>query len=158
MRIAAQFFDGYASRVSRLISVALILTACTPAQVARGKTITEVMALGGVGGMIGVGLVAHETDANVAPLEGGFSVLSAVGILGWALLDLQFDRGPEPETLAQTHHRWARILTERAAGAARENQCKRVRHIEPRVRVYDPELHDFVFMRDPEIVRCLQEP
>jgi hypothetical protein len=30
-----------------------------------------------------------------------------------------------------------------------------VRKWEPRVRVYDANVHDFVFMRDPEILRCL---
>ena len=155
---ATQFFDGYACGVARLTALALLLAACTPAQVPLGKTVFEIMALGGVGGMMATGVVAHATDANLAPLEVAFSVSSAVGIIGWAILELQFDQGPAPETLVETHHRWARILTQRAAGAARENQCKRVKHIETRVRVYDSEFHDFVFMRDQEIVRCLQEP
>ena len=155
---ATQFFDSYACGVSRALALALALAACTPAQVPIGKTITEALAIGGVVGMTGVGLAAHETDANLAPLGAVFAVSSAIGILGWALLDLQFDTGPEPETIPQRNHRWAKILTERAAGAARENKCARVKRLEARVRHYDAEIHDFVMMRDAEIVRCLQEP
>lgn len=155
---ATQFFDSYACGVSRLLVLAVALAACTPAQVSTGKTITEVMAIGGVAGMFGVGLGVHATDANLAPIGGVFAVSSALGILGWALLDLQFDTGPEPETISQRNHRWAKILTERAAGAARENKCARVKRLEARVRRYDAEIHDFVMMRDAEIVRCLQEP
>jgi hypothetical protein len=33
-----------------------------------------------------------------------------------------------------------------------------VRRLEKRVHLYDREVHDFVFMRDPEIVRCLEPP
>ena len=66
--------------------------------------------------------------------------------------------GGTPETRQQMHTRWAKILTERAGGAAREGNCKRVRRLEKRVDVYDREVHDFVFMRDPEIVRCLETP
>lgn len=143
--------------MSRTLAL-LVLAACTPAQVPLGKTITEAMAIGGVVGLVGVGVGAHATDADLTPLAGVFAVTSAIGIVGWAILDLQFDRGPEPETIAQRNHRWAKILTERAAGAARENRCARVKRLEIRVRAYDPEIHDFVLMRDAEIVRCLQEP
>jgi hypothetical protein len=50
---------------------------------------------------------------------------------------------------------WAKVLTERAQGAARDGRCPRVRRLEIRVRGYDRELHDFVFMRDPEILKCM---
>ena len=49
-------------------------------------------------------------------------------------------------------------MTERAYGYARDGRCHRVRHIEPRVRIYDREFHDFVFMKDPAIVKCLDLP
>ncbi len=158
MPIAAQFFDGYAVGMFRLTTM-LLLAACTPAQVPLAKTITESMALGGVGGLVAVGIGEHETSANLQPIGVGAAVLSAAGILGWALLDLADHHGsPPPETIAQRNHRWAKILTDRASGAARENKCARVKRLEARVHVYDTEIHDFVFMRDQEIVRCLQQP
>ena len=158
-----QFFRSYAGGVSRLTVAALALAACTPAQVPLGKTITEAMAIGGVVGLVGFGLGAHATERDLTPLGEAAAVVSALGILGWAILDLQLDTGPGPETIAQRHTRWARILTQRAAGAARESRvrakhCARVKRLEIRVRTYDPEIHDFVLMRDAEIVRCLQEP
>ena len=86
----------------------------------------------------------------------GASAVSAAGILLYASHELS---GPEivwkQESTTQRHTRWARILTEHAAGAARSGNCARVRKFEPRVRVYDAHYHDFVFMRDPEILRCL---
>ena len=85
--------------------------------------------------------------------------MSAVGIIGYAIGELGDPTfgGPPPETIAQRNRRWAKILTERAAGAAREGKCARVRRLEIRVHIYDPEIHDFVFMRDPEIARCLEQ-
>jgi hypothetical protein len=86
----------------------------------------------------------------------GAEAASAAGILLYASHELS---GPEvvykEESTTQRHSRWARILTEHAAGAARDGNCARVRKFEPRVRVYDSTYHDFVFMRDPEILRCL---
>ena len=160
-----QFFDSPARAmlvVSRTVLL-VALAACTPAQVPLGKTITEAMAIGGVVGLVGVGLGAHATATDLTPLGEGFAAISALGIIGWAILDLQFDTGPAPETIAQRNTRWAKILTQRASGAARENReraknCARVKRLEVRVRAYDPEIHDFVLMRDAEIVRCLQEP
>jgi hypothetical protein len=91
------------------------------------------------------------------PMLIGASVISAVGLVLFAVGELS---SPEvvlkQETLPQRHHRWAKILTEHAAGAARNGNCARVRKFEPRVRIYDAEIHDFVFMRDPEILRCLE--
>jgi hypothetical protein len=159
LAIATQFFDGYAVGMSRLTAVVLAIAACTPAQVPHAKVAAEVMALGGVGGLVAVGIGERETSANLAPLGVGAAVLSAAGILGWALLELQYaPEEPAPETIAQRNRRWAKILTERASGAARENNCARVKRLEARVHVYDAEIHDFVFMRDQEIVRCLSEP
>ncbi|TMQ09426.1 MAG: hypothetical protein E6J91_30325 [Deltaproteobacteria bacterium] len=90
----------------------------------------------------------------------GFSVVSGAGIVSYAVGELEdpaLTSGP-PETIEQRNRRWAKILTQRAAGAAREGNCDRVRRIEVRVRTYDPEIHDFVFLRDPEIARCLSTP
>jgi hypothetical protein len=117
------------------------------------------MALTGVAGIIGGALAARATPRG-HDLVLGFSLLSGAGIVSYAIGELEDPAlaGAPPETLEQRHHRWAKILTRRAAGAAREGNCARVRRLEPRVRDYDPELHDFVFLRDPEIARCLSAP
>ena len=114
-----------------------------------------VMAIAGVAGiMASAAASASTTQADEMML--GASAISAAGILLYAAHELS---GPEidyrREDPARKHMRWARILTEHAAGAARTGNCARVRKFEPRVRVYDSAYHDFVFMKDPEILRCL---
>ena len=138
----------------------VLLAGCTPAQVATGKTVTEVMAVAGTAGLVGTSVLAWESRADVRPAYLASAAVSAIGIIGYAVieLELEHERGRAPETPRQMHTRWARILTERAAGAARGGNCARVRRLEQRVRVYDTEVHDFVLMRDPEIVRCLETP
>lgn len=111
------------------------------------------MAIAGVATIIAAAVVPTEYDRD---LMAGGSVLSAAGLLASAAHQMS---GPEivyveePELVKLA--RWAKILTERAAGAARSGNCVAARKFEPRVRVYDPNYHDFVFMRDPEILRCL---
>ncbi|MBA3392311.1 MAG: hypothetical protein H0T89_06690 [Deltaproteobacteria bacterium] len=144
-----------------LVCSAWLLVACAACQPARSTQVRHtgmVMSIGGVGGIIGSALASpysrHSDELMLAS-----SAISAAGILLFAAHELS---GPEVvykrETLERKHHRWAKVLTEHAAGAARIGNCARVRKFEPRVRVYDPEVHDFVFMRDPEILRCLGAP
>lgn len=111
-----------------------------------------VMALVGVATIITSTLVSE----HGAELMIGGSALSGGGILlaaahQMSTPEIVYVEEPEPRKLT----RWARILTERAAGAARSGNCVPVRKFEPRVRVYDANYHDLVFMRDPEILRCL---
>lgn len=122
------------------------------------RTGGKIMAIGGVAGIVGSAFaVALSDHANEMLL--GFEVISAVGVVTYAYAELTYPGSSYvPESLTEKHRRWAKILTERAAGAARENRCPRVRRLEPRVRVYDREVHDFVFMRDPEILKCLGVP
>ena len=117
------------------------------------------MAIAGVVGIIG-GVLASRATPRGHDLVLGFSLVSGAGIVGYAVGEIEDPAfaGAPPETREQRHRRWAKILTQRAAGAAREGNCARVRRLEPRVRDYDPELHDFVFLRDPEIARCLSAP
>lgn len=117
------------------------------------------MSITGVAGIVAGVLVTHATPRG-HDLVLGFSLVSAAGIVTYAIGELNDPAlaGAPPETLEQRHRRWAKILTQRAAGAAREGNCARVRRLEIRVRDYDPELHDFVFLRDPEIARCLSAP
>lgn len=128
---------------------------CAPARSkAVGRT-GMVMAITGVAAIItAAALAPHSAHADEIMIGG--EVASAAGILLYASHELS---GPEivykHESPTQRHSRWARILTEHAAGAARSGNCARVRKFEPRVRVYDANYHDFVFMRDPEILRCL---
>ena len=136
-----------------------IAPGCTHGQATHARLAGEVMAITGVVGILGGVLATHVTPRG-HDLVVGFSLLSAAGILTYALGELNDPAlaGAPPETLEQRHRRWAKILTQRAAGAAREGNCDRVRRLELRVRDYDPELHDFVFLRDPEIARCLSAP
>jgi hypothetical protein len=114
-----------------------------------------VMAIAGVAGIIASAAVSPVTQ-HADDMMVGSSAISAAGILLYASHELS---GPEVvyvrEDPVAKHMRWARILTEHAAGAARSGNCARVRKFEPRVRVYDSDYHDFVFMKDPEILRCL---
>jgi hypothetical protein len=111
-----------------------------------------VTSVAGVVGMIGTALA--QPKGNELML--GFSLMSGGGVVTFALAELsEPPTGPLPETETQKLRRWAKILTERAGGAAREGKCPRVRRLEKRVNLYDREVHDFVFMRDAAIVRCL---
>jgi len=135
----------------------LMIGACTPAQAPVARKIGKVMSIGGVLGLI-VTSATPRLTSYTSDLMLGFSVVSAVGIGMYAAGELSEPSSVRQETLPQRYHRWAKILTERAAGAARDGRCPRVRRLEIRVRTYDAEVHDFVFMRDPEILKCLSEP
>ena len=114
-----------------------------------------VMAIAGVAGII-ASAAASSSTTHSSEMMLGAEAVSAAGIMLYAAHELS---GPEivyvEEDPVRKHMRWARILTEHAAGAARIGNCARVRKFEPRVRVYDSNYHDFVFMKDPEILRCL---
>lgn len=140
-----------------IVCLGIATSACTHAQAPKARAVGEVMSIGGVVGIVASVLVARYTSQGDGLVQAS-SVISGVGIVTYAVADLSdpIGSGPPPETAAHRHHRWAKILTEEAAGAAREGKCPRVRRYEPRVRRYDAEVHDFVFMRDPEIVRCLR--
>lgn len=141
----------------RLALCALLASsACSPAQAPIAKTTGKIAAIGGVVGLIASAVSTRYVDTHELLI--GFSVLSGLGIVTYAWGELSEDPVVKRETIPERHHRWAKILTERAAGAARENRCARVRRLEGKVRMYDSEVHDFVFMRDPEILRCLESP
>jgi len=110
-----------------------------------------------VGGVVGLtGATALEVVTEMRPAIIGFSLVSAIGIAMYAAGELADPRGPRRESVTEMHTRWAQILTQRSFGYAREYRCRRVRHIERRVLVYDRAVHDGVFMRDPEIMRCME--
>lgn len=144
--------------MARFALVLVALAGLAGCQAARSKTTGRagmVMAIGGVAGIVASAAAGPYTEHSDEMMLGA-SAVSAAGILLYASHELS---GPEivwkQETTVQRHARWARILTEHAAGAARNGNCARVRKFEPRVRVYDANYHDFVFMRDPEILKCL---
>jgi hypothetical protein len=139
----------------RAAVVVLTLVACSPTQAPRARTIGKAMSLGSVGGLVGAGLTNGMTD-HTAELLVTFSVTSIIGLGLYAAGDLATPAAIK-ETLPERNTRWAKILTERAAGAARDGRCERVQRIEIRVRDYDREIHDFVFMRDPEIAKCMTD-
>lgn len=139
--------------VRLVVCLTLAATACRPAHAPTARRTGMVMSLVGV-----VGLIASAAATSVADthdLVVAFSATSGLGVATYAVGELSDPpRGIPPETEDQKLNRWARTLTERAGGAAREGKCARVRRLEQRVRLYDPEVHDFVFMRDPEIQKC----
>lgn len=143
---------------SLAVLAAVVPLACTAKQAPVARTVGKVMSVGGVLGLVGGALGARYTDHGQEVLV-GFSIVSGIGIVTFAAGDLsQPEIVYRQETLPQRHHRWAKILTERAAGAARDGRCARVRRLEARVQRYDPAVHDLIFMRDPEILRCLDQP
>ncbi|MDQ3368933.1 MAG: hypothetical protein M3680_26205 [Myxococcota bacterium] len=133
----------------------VVLAACRPAQSPVARKAGMVMAIGGVLGIMGSAIATGYSESADEVMI-GFDVISATGVVLFAAHELS---GPpvvyKRETQRQKLSRWARVLTEHAAGAARNGNCARVRKFEPRVQLYDPNVHDFVFMRDPEILRCL---
>jgi hypothetical protein len=144
--------------VRRRVLVLVLLAGCTRETAPKARLAGEIMSISSVAGLIAGAATQGETS-HTSEIMVGFSLTSIVGLglaAGGQLLDPA--PGPRPETAAQTHLRWAKILTERAGGAAREGNCRRVRRLEKRVNVYNRDVHDFVFMRDPEIVKCLEAP
>ena len=140
--------------VRTALVVMLAIAACTPAQAPTARKIGKVASIGGVLGLIGSSAAVHQTRyANDMMIS--FSTISLIGMLVFAAGELTTPEAVDAETIPERNHRWARILTQRAAGAAREGRCPRVRRLEVRVRTYDREVHDFVFMRDPEILKCM---
>jgi hypothetical protein len=141
--------------MARYALVLVLLASCAPARSKTVGRVSMVMAITGVAGIVSAAAASRYTSHSDEMMIGA-SALSAAGILMYAAHELS-----EPEvvykreTRTERHSRWARILTEHAAGAARMGNCAPVRKFEPRVRVYDANIHDFVFMRDPEILRCL---
>ena len=125
------------------VAIAAVLSAsCTSTTGPKAKIAGEVMSLAGVAGLIVTAFAARFTDSNTADVVAGFSLMSAVGIGTYATAELS---GPDPGARQETV----------AAGAARENNCARVRRLESRVRLYDSQVHDFVFMKDVEIQKCM---
>lgn len=137
--------------------VAAAFAACTPAQAPAIRKTGMVMAIGGVACIVASALATRWTEHGDEMLLGS-EIISATGIVTFAYAELTWPPGGPEETTTERHRRWAKILTGRAAGAAREGRCARVRRLEVRVNRYDREVHDFVFMRDPEIQRCLAAP
>jgi hypothetical protein len=140
--------------IGRVALIVVLLGACTHAQAPMARRVGKVMAIAGVSGLIAAAVSTHFTSEQSQPILIAFTVSSVIGVGLYAAGDLTAPT-TYSETRSDRNQRWARILTERAHGYAREGRCPRVRHIEPRVRVYDRLLHDTVFMRDPEIQKCL---
>ena len=140
--------------VSFALAALMIAPGCTSTQAPIARRVGMVASIGGV-----VGLTAGAAASRVADTEtvvAVFSLISAIGIGLYAAGELTDPHyAVEVETTTEKHHRWARILTERAFRYAREGNCKRVRRVEKRVFVYDRELHDFVFLRDEAIAACM---
>ena len=159
MRVDQGNFLLHTSIVVRIVlAVALVSMSCTHAQAPAARRVGEVLAIGGVLGLIAAVVTTRVTGLGTEPVT-AFSVVSAVGIVTYAAGELSDPvRARAPETESHKLRRWAKILTERAAGAARDGRCPRVRRYEKRVQLYDPVIHDLVFMRDPEILRCLADP
>jgi hypothetical protein len=140
------------------LTCASALAACTPAAAPAMRTSGKLMALGGVAGIVGAAFATALTPRAHDMLIGA-EIVSAAGVLTYAYAELTWPRVERvQETPAERFHRWAKILTERASGAAREARCARVRRLEVRVEKYDRVVHDGVFLKDPEILKCLAAP
>ncbi len=133
----------------------LAVGACTPAQAPIARKVGQYLAIGGTAALTVTATLEGYTDA-AHDLMIGSAVASAVGIILYAYVELS---QPEvtylKEPRAVRNRRWAKILSERASGAARENRCGRVRRLERRIFEYDRDTHDFILMADPEVIRCL---
>jgi hypothetical protein len=145
-----------------MVRAALVLVvafgACTPAQAPTARKVGKVLAIGGVTGLILGSTATYITGDQTRPLLVAFSLATTIGIFTYAAGELSVPKEAD-ETIPQRNQRWARILTDRALGYARDgHSCYRVRHIETRVRVYDRVLHEGVFIRDPAIQKCLANP
>jgi len=144
--------------VAIAVVVGTASAACTSAQAPQMRKAAMVAALGGVAGIVGSAFARNLTD-KADEMMIGCEVISAVGVASFAYAEITWPRVEyREEPLPERHRRWAKILTERASGAAREGRCARVRRLEVRVQRYDREIHDFVLMKDPEIVKCLEAP
>ena len=147
-----------ATATSLSLAVALAAGACTPAQAPAVRASGKLMALGGVAGIVGSAFATNLSDKAYEMML-GFEVISAVGVISYAYAELTWPREHHvQEPIEERNHRWATILTERAAGAARQGRCARVRRLEAKVQKYDSVVHDAVLMKDPEILRCLGTP
>lgn len=138
----------------RVAVLALAIAGCTPSLAPKAKTAGKVMSLSGVGGVVIAACAASFIGPHAREIVMGFSSLAAVGVGTYAAGELS-QPPDDGETTLERHARWARVLTDRAYGYARDGRCWRVRNIDPRVRHYDREHHKNVFLRDPEIVKCL---
>lgn len=142
--------------MQRALMLGLLCAGCSAAQHPGVGRAGMVMAITGVAGIVASATIGQKTSQGDEMMIGA-EALSAAGIVLFASHEMS---GPEivykQESLEHKHTRWARVLTEHAVGAARDGNCARVRKWEPRVRVYDVNVHDLVFMRDPEILRCLE--
>ena len=137
-----------------LVSLAVSSAACVPAHYPAARRVGMVASVAGVVGLMATAAV--QSYARSDEMLTAFSLLSGGGIVVFAIGELGLPpKGPRPETETEKLRRWARILTSRASGAAREGRCPRVRRLEKRVNLYDREVHDFVFMRDSAILTCL---
>lgn len=134
----------------------VLAAGCTRSTAPKARLAGEILSITGVVGLIG-GALTQSAIGHTGEVMATFSVTSALGIGLYAAGELlDPTAGPSRETVPEKHRRWAKILTERAGGAARDGNCPRVRRLERRVHVYNQEVHDFVFMKDPEIVKCLE--
>ena len=141
--------------VAALLPLVVLAVGCRPEHAPTARRLGMVSSIAGVVGLMATAVVQGYTTKTDDMLT-GFSLLSGGGIVLFAIGDLGLPRtSVRQETETEKFRRWARILTSRAAGAAREGRCPRVRRLEKRVNVYDREVHDFVFMRDAAILACL---
>jgi uncharacterized membrane protein len=141
--------------------VALLATACTTPQARRAHRAGEVATAAGLIGMLIAGTSASLVHSHKdAILSGGlvFVPISVVGALVYIATDKQAMATEHVPTLTRRERlrlqAWE--LTKQAGAAAREQDCRQVEAIDPRVRDLDFDFHVSVFMRDVAIQRCLR--
>ncbi len=146
----------------RVVAVVLVLACgCTQMQARKVHRAGEITTAGALVGVLICGVTASVVpshDDQIIRAGIGFVPLSLLG----ALLYIATDGKANQETAAPPVSRRDRNravawqLTQKAADAARSEDCTQVQAIAPRVRDLDVELHLAVFLRDAAIQRCLR--
>jgi hypothetical protein len=125
----------------------------------------------GLASIAAISLYVAAADPQDVLDSGGLAWVPAVGAFGFGALMAAADGAAAVRDCREATQSGAVIAEEnqrkaasrataapywkRAATAARADDCKTVRALDPQIRVLDVELHDVVFARDVAIARCL---
>jgi hypothetical protein len=139
------------------IAALLALAACTSHQAASAHRAGEVMAAGGLIGLMATVAVAElDRDDHAAILQGGmvFIPVSVVGALMYAATDSIVNRPESPNVSEDRTADTAMALAKEAKHAARRGDCAEVLALEPRVKELDAGIYRR-FRHDVVIKTCL---
>ncbi len=146
-----------------LAVVAVLVVGCSHSQARRAHHAGEVATAGGLCGVLVAGVAAALVPAHddqIMTVGFAFVPVSLIGALVYVATDhdATAEQGEPGPTRRERNRETAWRLTQRAADAARMQDCTQVQAIAPRVRELDGDFHLAVFMRDAAIARCLRQP